>query len=267
MNIQQTLAHLDDQGYVVVKDFLGRETTAAIRKYIDEILPPRQPKELPDLPRVHIARHPITGSIMPGLASRVELLELARATLRIPASEKFDTMRMLEQVLIRTDPGPLKPGPTGWHVDMAFWPDQYESTPRRTYYHMVHACNTVPPGGGAFTILPGSHKLTYAATARARTKEELQAFKKNPIGVAGLDASKCIEVLAQEGDLIIFNPMCLHSASANVSDVSRYVYFASFHHVTATWLREALVEMKYEVPFPPGFKEALPAHARHLLDF
>ncbi|MCX5659262.1 MAG: phytanoyl-CoA dioxygenase family protein [Planctomycetota bacterium] len=266
MNWTPTLSHLDEQGYAVVKGFLGRETTGAIRRYMDEILPPRQPKDLPNVPRLHTARHPITSPLMPMLASRPELLELAQATLRIPASEGFDSLRMLEQVLIRTDPAPANRGPTGWHVDMAFPPEQYESTPRRTYFHMVHACNTVPPGGGAFTIVPGSHKLNYAATAKAATPEDLATFKKDPVAVAGLDRDKGIEVLAEEGDLIIFNPMCLHSASANVSDVSRYVYFASFTHTSATWLRERLVEMKYDVPFPPGFREALPAHAKKLLD-
>jgi len=105
-------------------------------------------------------------------------------------------------VLIRADPGPLPAGPTGWHVDMAFFPDQYESRPRRTYYHMVHACSTVQPGGGAFMIVPGSHRRTYAATeALARTDEALEAFKRDVVKRSGCDpAHEAVEVCPEEGD-------------------------------------------------------------------
>ena len=129
--------------------------------------------------------------------------------------------------------------------------------------HAEKRCDA-PPGGEGNPANTGSVVSVRGGVVAIRFDKHL------PPILAVLHAKEgaiVIEVLAQEGDLIIFNPMCLHSASANVSDVSRYVYFASFHHVSATWLREQLVEMKYEVPFPPGFKEALPAHARQLLDF
>jgi hypothetical protein len=44
--------------------------------------------------------------------------------------------------------------------------EQYEATPRQTYFHMVTMLADVEPGGGAFTIIPGSHHATFAAAGR-----------------------------------------------------------------------------------------------------
>ena len=44
---------------------------------------------------------------------------------------------------------------------------------------MVHALNTVPPGGAAFMIVPGSHHLTYAASAKINTAEDLAQLKRD----------------------------------------------------------------------------------------
>src|SRR5262249_6531889 len=140
------------------------------------------------------------------------LVELARAILR---NGDVADLRLLEQVLIRTDPKPAPHGPTGWHVDWAFFPEEDRAAPRQTYYHMVQACSTVEPGGGAFMIVPGSHHRTYAATARLTREAELAEFKRDPAQAAGVALDEGIEVCASEGDLIVFNPMCIHSASGN----------------------------------------------------
>jgi ectoine hydroxylase-related dioxygenase (phytanoyl-CoA dioxygenase family) len=106
----------------------------------------------------------------------------------------------------------------------------------------------VEPGGGAFTVVPGSHHKTYAAAAAMRTDEDLEQLKSNPVGVAKIDLSAAIEICPKEGDLLIFNPMCLHSASRNMRSAPRYVYFASFMDAGAAYLQRSLHRVKYKRP-------------------
>jgi ectoine hydroxylase-related dioxygenase (phytanoyl-CoA dioxygenase family) len=260
MMTAERLNQLEEVGYTVLPGFLDRGVTARLRAHIDSLAPPIQPATEEGVRRLHDLRHPIPGSIMVEVLNNPELLALARELLRA------DDLRLLEQVLIRTDPKPPPYGPSGWHVDMAFFPRQYQATPRQTYFHMVHALSTVPPGGGAFMIVPGSHHQTYAASAKMDTAEQLRELRADPVRVAEVDVSRGIEVLPEEGDLLIFNPMALHCASGNASDRPRYVYFASFFDTTATELWEHLREINYRGPFPDSLREALPKPLHSLLE-
>lgn len=254
------LEQLERDGYVVVPNFLDTQTTARIREHMDSLLPPISPKTEKDAPRLHTLRHPIPGAIMADIVANPRLIELAQESLY------SDDLRLLEQVLIRTDPVESEtPGATGWHLDMTFLPEHYDARPRQTYFHMVHALNTVPPSGGATTIIPGSHHKTYEAARKLGSIEALAALKADPVGVAGLDLGEAIEVLPNEGDLLIFNPMCLHSASTNVSDVPRYVYFASFMDPSAKRLQDFLESTNYQRAFPDSMKESLPEEYRYLV--
>lgn len=254
------LQQLEEEGYTVLPDFMDRSMTARLRDHIDRLAPPIQPPTTEVPRRVNDLRHPIPGDIMAEALNNPVLLSLAAQLLK--ASE----LRLLEQVLIRTDPKLPPYGPTGWHVDMAFFPRQYQATPRQTYFHMVHALSTVEPGGGAFMIVPGSHRQTYAASAKMSTPEELRTLRADPIRVAEIDTSAGVEVLPNEGDLLIFNPMALHSASGNASDRPRYVYFASFFDTSATELWEHLREIRYRDNFSDALREALPEALRNLLE-
>jgi ectoine hydroxylase-related dioxygenase (phytanoyl-CoA dioxygenase family) len=229
-------AQLEDEGYTVLRGFLDRANSARLRQHADSLLPAigTKPGSVNDL------RHPIPGSIMAEALFDTGILSLGEALL------DSKEIRMLEQVLIRTDPAApgTKPGATAWHVDMAFHPDEFQARPRRTYYHHVHSLSTVEPGGGAFMIVPGSHRQTYAASRSLRTDEELQRLHKDPISMAHIDVAAAIEVCPEEGDLLIFNPMCLHSASWNTRATPRYVYFVSFMDAGAEYLQRYL-QTKY----------------------
>jgi ectoine hydroxylase-related dioxygenase (phytanoyl-CoA dioxygenase family) len=263
MDNASLLQRLDEQGYVVVRGFLPANVTAAIRAHIDRLAPPPEPVDLPGKRRVHDLRHPIPGAIMAEIVTPA-LVDLAMAILKTTV---VADLRLLEQVLIRTDPQPPPHGPAGWHVDWAFLPDEYEARPRQTYFHMVHACSTVEPGGGAFMIVPGSHHRAYAATARFTTAEELAAFRTDPIPASGVDVSEGIEVCAADGDLIIFNPMCIHSGSRNARSLPRYVYFASFFDVSARRLRDNLRAGSYIKAFSDDLRNGLPPPWSGLLEW
>ncbi len=247
---------LDRQGYTIVPGFLDREVTRRVRQHTDSLISAGHGSARNGR---HTLRHPIPGAIMAELVNNPALLGLANQCLQ--ARE----LRLLEQVLVRTDPQPLPPGPLGWHVDWWFSPRQHDARPRQTYFHMVHCLSTVPPGGAALMIVPGSHRLTYAASARMKTAEALQALKQDPVGVAGIDPSQGIEICAKEGDLLIFDPMALHGASANATDVTRYVYFASFFDTSARQLWDQLRQQEYRDRFPESLCTNLPEDLRPLL--
>ncbi len=259
------LEQLDELGYAIVPRFLDLETTARLRAHVDAIAGPVFQADEPAEKRFHDLRHPIPGQIMADMVTP-QLLELAIRMLR--ATE----LRLTEQVLIRTDPSSGEPGPTGWHIDMALYPRHLAATPRQIYVQMVHALSTVESGGGAVTLVPGSHHQTYAASARLSVPHERfdvldqDAFKAEVMRTAGVDTGKAIEVLANEGDLILFHPMCVHSASRNVSRRARHVMFMSFYDVTAVELHARLNQIHYRDILPDSLRQALPEHLRRLLD-
>lgn len=262
--IEPDLAELDEQGFTVLRGFMDTQTTARLRDHMDNLLPPIAPRGDKDAKRVQMLRHPIPGDIMAEVASYPRLLDAAA---RILHSE-VDRLQMLEQVLIRTDPADPPFGPLGWHIDFAFPAHCYEARPRQTYYHMVHALADVAAGQAATRIVPGSHHLTYATTAKLNSKEQLDAMKANVIEAAGIDLEKAIEIPANEGDVLIFNPMCLHAGAPNVCDSPRYVYFASFMDKSADYLANHLREARY-LPkgFPDTLRNPLPGNRRHLVDW
>src|SRR5688500_4744803 len=134
----QQLEQLERDGYAVFPGFLDTQTTARIRAHMDSLLPPISPKEGDGINRVHTLRHPIPGAIMGDILNNPRLLELAGQILY------SSDLRLLEQVLIRTDGQNESPGVHGWHLDMTFLPEHYDSRPRQTYFHMVHALSTIP---------------------------------------------------------------------------------------------------------------------------
>lgn len=257
--MRQQLEQLETEGYTVFARFVDHALTARIREHMDSLLPPVAPPEAAIVQRVNELRHPIPGAIMAEILTP-QLIESAKQLLH------SNDLRLLEQVLIRTDPQTNAPSANGWHIDMAFLPEHYEATPRQTYFHMVHCLNTVAPGGGAFTIVPGSHHQTFAAAKKLGDESRLNELKMSPIEVAGIDVSRAVEVCAREGDLLVFNPMALHSASGNRSPAPRYVYFASFHDASARYLKRALESTNYSPAFPDSLRDNLPPELQSLLN-
>lgn len=252
------LEQLERDGYTVIPSFLDKTTTTKIRAHMDSLLPPPEPKEKEGVKRVNDIRHPIPGAIMAEILDNPRLLELARAEL------ESDDLKLLEQVLVRTDPSTSTPGAHGWHIDMVFLPEHFHARPRQTYFHHVHILSDVPQGGGGTTIVPGSHHKTYAAAEKLGL-DNLQQLKADPFGVSGADVSQAVELQPSEGDLLIFNPMCLHSASSNNADSPRYVYFASFYDSSAEYLQQFLASTNYPRAFPDSLRENLPSELQPLL--
>ena len=254
--------HLEQFGYTVIPNYLTSKKCAEYRAFMDSIMPARQPREDEKANRIQILRHPIPGDpkILAESIADPRIWDIARVTLR-----SLDLF-ILEQVLIRTDPGPRdKKGAGGWHIDQAFRAAEYYDTPRKTYYHMVHCLSTVKPGGGAFTIVPGSHIKTLEVLDKI-TPEELETARTWGPDKLGIDTTKAVEVCANEGDLLIFNPLALHSASPNSQDDPRYVLFLSFVDRAARRNIDWILNSNYQRNFSDDVKKQLPADIARRLD-
>lgn len=252
------LQELDSRGYTVFPDYLDRDTTAAVRAHIDSLVGPIASGDR-NAAR-HVLRHPIRGAIMSRLVNNPATLELA-ATL-IGSYE----LRMREQVFIRSDPSPPPYQAPQWHIDAAFCREEFAVRPRQVYYQMLHCCSTVSAGGAAFMIVPGSHKLSLAASDKAAGERGRQPIHNHTALAPEANDDDSIEICANDGDLIVFNPLCYHASSTNRTDRPRYVYFTSFYHPSAARLIELVRRTKYRDNFPDSLRQGLPLELQSLLD-
>ena len=250
------LEELEDRGYTLFPEYLDRTTTAEVRAHIDRLAGPVA-SMAQDTAR-HGLRHPIPGAIMPRLASHATTLELAAILIR------SRDLRMREQVFIRTDPSPPPYQPLQWHIDAAFCRREFAATPRQVYYQMLHCCSTVSTGGAAFMIVPGSHKLSLETGDAVDGGQPIQQHTRAINGVQDGDG---IEILADDGDLIVFNPVCYHAASPNRTEQPRYVYFTSFYHPSAARLVELVRRTEYRDNFPASLRQGLAPELQVLLEY
>lgn len=258
-NLPTYLDELEEEGYTIIPNYMDPAMTAAIRDHLDAIIPMKLPGALQVVWGVNEIRHPIPGEIMPQLASNPRTLELAKILLR------SDDLRLREQILTRTDPIP-PPYSNSFHIDAPFLLEEFEATPRQIYFQMVQYCSTVTPGGAPVMIIPRSHKLTYAVNRGDRSEEDRKALSENPFEIAGVDPKDGIEICANDGDLLIFNAMCLHGSSRNRTQQKRYVYFTSFYDPSATWLVDFCRTKNYRDDFPDSLRDGLAPELRSMLD-
>ncbi len=253
------LEELESQGYTVFPEYLDRATTAEIRAHTNSLAGPTVSTD--QVAARHGLRHPIPGEIMPRLASNPTTLKLA--AILIGSRD----LRLREQVLVRTDPSPPPYQPLTWHIDAAFCREEFETTPRQVYYQMLHCCSTVSPGGAAFIIVPGSHRLSLKASDDAEAEGKRKPIQRQTAPITGVNDEDGIEICANDGDLIVFNPLCYHAASPNRTEQPRYVYFTSFYHPSAARLVELVHRTRYRDNFPDSLRQGLAPELRALLEY
>ena len=115
-------------------------------------------------------------------------------------------------------------------------------------------------------IVPGSHKLSLEALDKAERAEGRGPIQNHTASVPDANDDDGIEICANDGDLIVFNPLCYHASSPNRTDRSRYVYFTSFYHPSAARLIELVRRTKYRDNFPDSLRQELPPELQSLLD-
>src|SRR5262245_11669507 len=131
MNIEQHIAELEEQGFTLVPGLVDRDTTAAIRAFIDRTVAAghvRQP-EHSNGRILHRICHPIEDTSMALLACEPAILELATRSLRAR------NLRLRQQMFMLTLPcgKPPPASPDGWHVDTIFNNEEYRDTPSQTF--------------------------------------------------------------------------------------------------------------------------------------
>jgi hypothetical protein len=234
---------------------------------------------------VHSIRHPICDPLIADAVSPA-MLDIHAELLRSADGD----LRLMQHFARRTDlspPNVLPPkgafGATaespmpGWHVDGGFAPRAYTTTPKQIFYHSMVALNKVAPGGGAIMILPDAYRQV-KATIHGMSREQIldcyspehgaysigREVQKRLNEAHKVDLESGMEMLLDEGDLFVVDPMMLHAATPNTrSDLPgyrRYVLFSTFFDAATT---DHLLPMRGSsgppVKYPPEMTDALPS--------
>lgn len=236
MDFTRNLEELEELGYTLLPRFIDKETTADIRRFIDDSI---ANKRYSGAERGSSTFHyrvcsPIEHPIAAQLASDRRILEVAAKSLRA------EHLRLRQQMFMLTNPcGALPPSKAdGWHIDTPFTTAEWRATPSKVFIQFFYYCSPVKSGGAATMVVPRSHKLTYpAADAILGTDDGYNTFWRNTAELAQIDLSQAQEVIVDEGDVLIFNPMTLHTGSNNVTDAPRYAFHCSFYDQSSEKVR------------------------------
>ena len=289
---------LAELGYTVIRSFLSPDECARARLAIDGAFGP-QPVEAVDhlvgFPSqthssgwFHSVCHPnpatvcVVDAMDKMTAAHCEFLRSDRAHIKLNGYS-----------LIRTDPyegaDAVRPhtNPTSIHIDNAFLPKHDAATPREVYSRSIVYLNKVTEGGAPIIVWPRAHKAAAEVVQRLVSEQGEEAYhgvrwrdeviatmtQRPPTAdpAAGYDTREVIwpgvgpatEVLMGEGDMIMFEPMSMHSASRCVNGTSRYCWVTSFHDDRV----QALPHKLYQDSFHPEFLERLAPDLQCITDW
>ena len=175
----------------------------------------------------------------PAMAAIVDLMPKMTEVHCQVLRSSVEHIRLNGQSFVRTDPylgdGVVQPhtNPTGMHIDNAFLPSHDVATPREVYSRSIVYLNDVEAGGAPIVVWPRSHHaardiveglLAEKGEARyhgARWRDEVISAMTRPRADApkpsGYDTKEvnwpgvgpAQEVLMNEGDMVIFEPMSM----------------------------------------------------------
>lgn len=173
-------------------------------------------------------------------------------------ASKSEHMCLNGQHFIRTDPSDAAPGAKNWHIDNCFLPRHEDATPRRVYTRSILALNKIEQGGAAVMFSPGGVGAARNVVARMVAEHGEDAYdprewlpplqrelivqnnerkdgsgrgKALAVGSAagGGGLRPPVECLMDEGDLVIFDAMSLHTASNCSNGHARYLLRITYH--------------------------------------
>eukprot|EP01051_Picozoa_sp_SAG22_P007789 SAG22_NODE_561_length_9080_cov_2.242623_2_plen_348_part_00 len=216
-----------------------------------------------------------------------------------PASE----LCLVHQNFRRTDPSP-PPYPSfsaddsggqpmvGLHMDQAFLPEHYKTSPKQSYVLTLLALSPMVKGGAAFCVAPGSFAAAKQAgeALPAAAAADLNAYECWGGGVlpgllgqgqegSAVEASRAAvrQVEMAAGDLLIFDPMLSHAGSPfragvrHATGVSRHALFSVFAPRAAFGTSLAGIPARaYSAPaskYPEVFCKSVPLELRGMLDW
>lgn len=290
-------AEVEQKGWTIVRSMFPPALCARLRACVDEVVGTTLPLEACEIPQLgmdidralrmripvidsqnfrHTLRQPIFNPALAEAAVAGNMIDMHRQLYSASAG-----LRLMQQMLVRTDADPAavaagRSEPGGWHMDTAFLPRHYASSPKTNIFHVLTALNDVPSGGAAFHIVPSGFVQSRAYTEEHL--EELESLRDSDFRTilrprllleAVKDTSECVELLLNEGDSCVFDLMTTHSASSNcVAGYSRYVLFQTFFDISASYaLLPPRGASALPKKFPTEFRNALPRDQHYLLDW
>jgi ectoine hydroxylase-related dioxygenase (phytanoyl-CoA dioxygenase family) len=109
----------------------------------------------------------------------------------------------------------------GYHVDWLHTPPSDEDL--RVAFGVLHL-SRIDTGGGAFMVIPRSHRLVEAALRDPPLRE--RAFKQDFEHFPSL--GERVEMRVRAGDMIVYHPLLVHDRSENLLDQPRKVVFVHY---------------------------------------
>ena len=214
----------------------------------------------------HDMRHPIRSGVAaecipPALVAAMQIV--LRST----------DIKLAQQYWVRTDyrPPPYSDHP-GMHMDHACLPWQREATPQQTYYLCQVALNDIPPGGAGTMVSPDAFRRAKATAAQLQREEpewcaalqdeEFRTILTGRCGEQPAGPEECVEVVMEEGDVAIMDPMMMHAAMPmRHAGKSRYVAYSTFFDASAAGpvLLPTRGATEPSAKFPPQFTAGLAA--------
>lgn len=226
--------------------------------------------------------HPIRDSVVAEL-----VVPVAPVFFQLYGCRRKEDLKLLQHMFVRTDAvtgaeqgvcsGPQEKH--GWHMDDAFLEEHRLSTPMQSYYHCMLALTDVKTGGAPYLACPGSLRRA-RQIARELSPAERGLFDPGAgrtvlpgLILPQIDKEQPpVEVTMDEGDLLVHDPMLVHSGSANHGALpARYVLFSTFFDAAA--IGTTLVGLPDRIAaapatkFPREMRENLPAEWSGLLNW
>ena len=207
-------------GFTVVPDVLSSDKIERYAPIFEECLPPD--KEPPGVSgnsqngrKTLISDH--TDPVLSNLVGHPNLI----AAVKELAGPHFLVQSTSAPVITYKSPPGHERFDLGYHVD---WPHNPPEPRDDRYLNGVLHFSTVEPGGGAFMVCPGSHRLVAAKLAEPELRQRMldQDFNDFP----GLSAP--VEMCVPAGSCIFFHALLVHDRSENVRAVPRKVLFTHY---------------------------------------
>ena len=223
-------AQFQNLGYTIVRDFAPAAMTQRMREVsLRDTAEFREPLELEV--DVQYPGSPVSLDAPGGKTVR----RLRQALLRDPVFLQWITfpplVQMLQELLGTPITCPLAhhncimtkhprfSSETGWHRDLRFW-----NFAQPELVNAWLALGDESPENGCLKLLPGTHRMTFAAD---QLDEHRFLRDDHPTNQPLLDSTVMAEL--HEGDLLLFHAQTFHAATRNYTTETKYSAVFTFH--------------------------------------
>tara|TARA_A100001037_G_C15029499_1_gene580189 strand:+ start:50 stop:844 length:795 start_codon:yes stop_codon:yes gene_type:complete len=207
-------------GFALVHDILAADEIAAGSPVFEERLPAdKQPPGIPGANR-NGRKTLIADYTDPQLSNLAGHPRLIAAVAQLTGPHFLINSTSAPVITYKSPPGHER-FDEGYHVD---WPNNPPLAGDDRFVNGVVHFTTVEPGGGAFMVRPGSHRLVADSLANPALRQRMldQDFNDFP----GL--SEPLAMCVPAGSVVFFHAFLVHDRSENVLEQPRKVLFTHY---------------------------------------